>query len=370
MILCISVPIELKIGYIFDLRYIPFIIVALYGGYKSVLPIYVILNIYRFYIGGEFVLHSLLFSTAIFIVVPFVNNTFIRFNTRNRIICATMVSYLTMGLYLLHLSIVLETLNKEFWILAFHVLTTSIGVMMVIMILIEQIISNMKNRERYLQSERLNVVSELSASVSHEIRNPLTVTSGFLQLLNKSTTITAEEKRYIELSLQELYRAESIVSDYLSFAKPQSENMVYSNLEQETEYTKNLIIPYASMHQVEVQFSFNNTLFKRYDRNQIQQCLINLYKNGIEAMKECRGGTLFIDISERKQNIVIRIQDTGIGMTKEEISRLGKPYFSTKEEGTGLGMLMVYSTINKVDGKIDVESEKGTGTTFLLSIPT
>lgn len=370
MILCISVPIELKVGYIFDLRYIPFIIVALYGGYKSVLPIYVILNIYRFYIGGEFVLHSLLFSTVIFILVPFVNNTFIRFNTRNRIICATMVSFLTMGLYLLHLSIVLETLNKEFWILAFHVLTTSIGVMMVIMILIEQIISNMKNRERYLQSERLNVVSELSASVSHEIRNPLTVTSGFLQLLNKSTTITAEEKRYIELSLQELYRAESIVSDYLSFAKPQSENMVYSNLEQETEYTKNLIIPYASMHQVEVQFSFNNTLFKRYDRNQIQQCLINLYKNGIEAMKECRGGTLFIDISERKQNIVIRIQDTGIGMTKEEISRLGKPYFSTKEEGTGLGMLMVYSTINKVDGKIDVESEKGTGTTFLLSIPT
>lgn len=370
MILCISVPIELKVGYIFDLRYIPFIIVALYGGYKSVLPIYVILNIYRFYIGGEFVLHSLLFSTVIFILVPLVNNSFIRFNTRNRIICATMVSLLTMGLYLLHLIIVLETLNKEFWILAFHVLTTSVGVMMVIMILIEQIISNMKNRERYLQSERLNVVSELSASVSHEIRNPLTVTSGFLQLLNKSTTITAEEKRYIELSLQELYRAESIVSDYLSFAKPQSENMVYSNLEQETEYTKNLIIPYASMHQVEVQFSFNNTLLKRYDRNQIQQCLINLFKNGIEAMKECRGGTLNIDISERKQNIVIRIQDTGIGMTKEEISRLGKPYFSTKEEGTGLGMLMVYSTINKVDGKIDVESEKGKGTTFLLSIPT
>lgn len=370
LILCISVPIELKIGYIFDLRYIPFIIVALYGGYKSVLPIYVILNIYRFYIGGEFVIHSLLFSTVIFILVPLVTNTFIQFKRKNRIICATMISFLTMDLYLIHLSIVLETLNQEFWILAFHVLTTSVGVMMVIMILIEQIISNMKNRERYLQSERLNVVSELSASVSHEIRNPLTVTSGFLQLLNKSTTITAEEKRYIELSLQELNRAESIVSDYLSFAKPQSENMVYSNLEKETEYTKNLILPYASMHNVHVQFSFNNSLSKRYDRNQIQQCLINLYKNGIEAMKDCRGGTLNIDISERKKSILIKIQDTGIGMTKDEITRLGKPYFSTKEEGTGLGMLMVYSTINKVDGKIEVESEKGKGTTFLLSIPT
>lgn len=76
------------------------------------------------------------------------------------------------------------------------------------MILIEKIITNIKNRDRIMQSERLNVVSELAASVSHEIRNPLTVTSGFLQLLNKSKTITREEKQYVELSLLELQRAE------------------------------------------------------------------------------------------------------------------------------------------------------------------
>ncbi|WP_449603861.1 ATP-binding protein, partial [Paenibacillus sp. Marseille-Q9583] len=103
---------------------------------------------------------------------------------------------------------------------------------------------------------------------------------------------------------------------------------------------------------------------------QIQQCLINLYKNGIEAMKEKDGGTLFIDISEKKQNIIISIRDTGIGMTKEEISRLGKPYYSTKAEGTGLGMLMVYSTIDKVKGIVEVDSEKGKGTTFIITIPT
>jgi two-component system, sporulation sensor kinase B len=203
-----------------------------------------------------------LFSTVVFILVPLLSKPFLSFHSKKRIMCATIVSFLIMGLFLLHLSIVLETLNNEFWHLALHVLTTSVGVMVVIMILIEQIISNMKNRERYLLAEQLNVVSELSASVSHEIRNPLTVTSGFLQLLNKSTTLNAEEKRYIELSLQELNRAESIVSDYLSFAKPQSENMVYSNLEQETEYTKNIIIPYATMHQVDVQFSFKNSLTK------------------------------------------------------------------------------------------------------------
>lgn len=370
MVLCISTPIQLKIGFIFDLRYIPFIIVALYGGYKNVVPLYLVLNIYRIYLGGDYVLHSYLFSTLIFMTVPLLSKKFLQFNTKKRIICATVVSFLTMVLYLIHVSIVLETLIKEFWILAFHALTTHAGVMVIILVLLEQIIRNFKTRERYLHSERLNVVSELSASVSHEIRNPLTVTSGFLQLLNTSTTITQEEKRYIELSLLELKRAENIVSDYLSFAKPQSVNMVYANLKAETEYTKNLIIPFANLHHVDVQFHFNNSLNKSYDRNQIQQCLINLLKNGIEAMKDHGGGTLFIDIFEEKQNIKIKIMDTGIGMTKEEISRLGKPYFSTKEEGTGLGMLMVYSTINKVGGTIEVESEKDKGTTFLITIPT
>lgn len=370
MILCIAKPIKLEMGFIYDLRYIPFIIVALYGGYKNVLPLYIVLNIYRFYVGGAGTIPSFLYSTAVFALVPLFSNRFLKLDPKGRIVSATVISLLTMGCYLIILSRIVGSLDWQFWILTFYALTTHVGVICVIMVLIEQIIANIKNRDRFLQSERLNVVSELAASVSHEIRNPLTVTGGFLQLLNKSKTLTPVEKGYIELSLQELGRAEQIVSDYLSFAKPQSENMVYSNLRAESEYTKNLILPYATIHQVEVKYNFNNSLNKSYDRNQIQQCLINLYKNAIEAMKEKGGGTLSIDITEKKHNIVISIQDTGIGMTKEEISRLGKPYYSTKAEGTGLGMLMAYSAIHKVKGNIEVDSEKGKGTTFVITIPT
>jgi two-component system sporulation sensor kinase B len=86
-------------------------------------------------------------------------------------------------------------------------------------------------------------------------------------------------------------------------------------------------------------------------------------------MKEKGGGILSIEIAEKKQSILIQICDTGVGMTKEEITRLGKPYFSTKEEGTGLGMLLVYSTINKLKGNIEIESVKGKGTKFIISIP-
>lgn len=370
MSLCMLMPIHLDSGFIFDLRYIPFIIMALYGGYKNVLPLYAVLNLLRFYVGGEGSVHSLFFSTAALVLIPLYHNRFMSLNSKGRIIGACVISFLTMGCYLIVVSLIIDQINQEFWYIALNAITTNVGAMMIIMILVEKIITNFNNRDRIIQSERLNVVSELAASVSHEIRNPLTVTNGFLQLLNKSDSLTEREKRYIELSLQELKRAERIVSDYLSFAKPQSENMVYSNLSAELEYTKNIIMPYASINDVEVKFSFNNSLNTNYDRNQIQQCLINLYKNGIEAMKESGGGTLFIEISEKKENIIIRIQDTGVGMTKDELSRVGKPYYSTKEEGTGLGMLMVYSTINKMKGSIKVESEKGRGTTFLLSIPT
>jgi two-component system sporulation sensor kinase B len=364
-----TIPIKLDIGFIFDLRYIPFIIVALFGGYKNSFPLYIVLNIYRFYLGGEGTIQSFLFSTVIFIIVPLLSKKFIQLHPKNRIYLAAFVSFLTMGLYLLILSTFFDSLTREFWILTINALTTHAGMMLIIMTLIERIIINMKNRERLFHTERLTVIGELSASVSHEIRNPLTVTNGFLQLLKKSKNLHQDEKRYVEFALQELNRAEKIVTDYLALAKPQSKNMIYSNLEVDTEYTKDLITPYANMHQVDVQYHFNNSLKINYDKNQIQQCLINLYKNSIEAMKENGGGSLLIDISEQKQNILIKIQDTGIGMTKEEVLRLGKPFYSTKEKGTGLGMLMVYSTIDKLKGKVEVHSVKGIGTTFLITIP-
>lgn len=368
MVLCMAYPIKLDIGFIFDLHYIPFILTALFCGYRLALPLYLILNICLFFIGGEGLWPSFLFSTAVFSLVPLLSKMFVKLTSRKRIGFAAIISFLTVLFYIATLTSFFQTLTIDFWIIVFYALTTHVIISIVIMILIEQILTNIKTREAYLNSERLNDISELSASVAHEIRNPLTVTNGFLQLLSKSETLKESEKTYIEFSLQELKRAEKIVDDFLALAKPQSEYMVYSNLKEELEYVKSIIIPYANMHQVDIQFNFQNSLMRTYDKNQIQQCLINLYRNGIEAMKG-RGGTLYIDVSEQRNQILIKIKDTGIGMTREEVSRLGRPHYSTKKEGTGLGMLMVYSTINKLKGRIQVESEQGKGTTFLITIP-
>lgn len=369
MILCMLYPIELELGFNIDLRYIAFIIVGLYGGYRGLFPLYLVLNIYRFIIGGEGTLQSLIHSTLAFIVIPLLSKQFNEYSPKRRIITAIMVASLNVIIYLIVLSNYFDVLTNEYWSSAFFMLFTSIMVMGLNMLMIEKIISNIKNRENLLRTERLHVMSELSASVSHEIRNPLTVTKGFLQLLNVSKTISAQDKKCIDYSLKELLRAENIINDYLAFSKPQSEHMVYSNLKEELEYVQNVLSPYALYNKVEIVTKFSNKLKKEYDQNQIKQCFINLMKNGIEAMKG-EGGILSVEIMEQGSNIIICIKDCGVGMTKDEILQLGKPYFSNKKEGTGLGMLMVYGTLSKMKGKIDVQSKKGVGTTFTITIPT
>lgn len=368
MILCMIYPIKLEIGFIFDLRYIPFINVALYGGYKKVIPLFVVLNLYRFVIGGDGIWQSFLFSTAILLVIPFFHRRFLKANTKKRLYIAVSAALFTMILYLTTLSTFFEELTREYWTLATYSLITHVIIISLNVLMIEKVISNINNRESFLHTERLHVMSELSASVSHEIRNPLTVTNGFLQLLKESKTISADEKVFIDYSLLELERAEKIVSDFLSYGKPQSENMVNSNLKEDMEYVLNILGPYANMNQVNFDFRFSNTLTKKYDQNQIQQSMINVIKNGIESMKET-GGTLLITVTEEHRAIVIQIQDHGVGMTSDEILELGKPYYSTKTEGTGLGMLMVYGTISKLKGKIEVVSEKHKGTTFIITLP-
>ena len=367
MILCMSYPIHLQSGFIFDLRYIPFVIITLYFGYKNAIILYIILNLYRFIIGGEGTIQSFLFSIIIFIIVASLSGKYRQLKANNRVFFASMVASFTMVFYLFTLSFQIP-LNREFFILSINAIGTHLIITAILVSLIERVMMNLKERELFIRSERYQVISELSASVAHEIRNPLTATHGFLQLLSDSDSIPSKEKTYIDFSLKELNRAENIVSDFLSFSKPPCENFIETDLRNEIEYAINVLKPYANMHQVNFQFSFENTLNIALDKSQMQQSLINLIKNGIEAMQD-HGGTLTINTTNYKSNIVLKISDTGIGMTVEEIESLGKPYYSTKKQGTGLGMVMVYNAINKIGGTINVDSKKGSGTTFNIVIP-
>ncbi|WP_164545685.1 ATP-binding protein [Paenibacillus albus] len=217
--------------------------------------------------------------------------------------------------------------------------------------------------------EHLSTVSQLAASISHEVRNPLSVTRGFLQLLN-TPGLTPEKKRdYIKISLEELDRAASIITDYLSFAKPIFDETVQFPLYDELEYIAKIMIPYATIQ--DIRFHLQNSddaIYILGSSKKFRQALINLIKNGIEAMP--RGGELQLTYAGSANGIAqIVIADTGTGMDAEMLNRVGKPFFTTKEKGTGLGMMVAYSLIQGMNGEIEVSSTAGVGTSFSIYMP-
>ena len=134
----------------------------------------------------------------------------------------------------------------------------------------------------------------------------------------------------------------------------------------------NVISPLANMNGVEIVQTIHdpkiNQITMMGDRKKFQQCLINIIKNGIESMKS-KGGKLHIHLSSFPDKVQIDISDQGVGMSQEQMNRLGQPYFTTKEKGTGLGLMVSYSIIKGMSGTIEVSSEVGKGTCFRINLP-
>ncbi|WP_195571351.1 PAS domain-containing sensor histidine kinase [Paenibacillus sp. 1001270B_150601_E10] len=215
--------------------------------------------------------------------------------------------------------------------------------------------------------EHLKTVSHLAASISHEVRNPLTATRGFIQLLREPAISEDKKQLYIQISLDELSRAESIITDYLTFAKPSLEHIEHIDLEEELHYIGEVIKPFASMQNAAVQLILSPHLHIVGDRKKLQQALLNLMKNGVESMKN--NGKLTLSLEEENDRVVITIQDNGTGMSPEQLKKLGTPYFTTKEKGTGLGTMVAFSMIRSMEGEISVSSELGKGTCITASFP-
>nr|WP_239534546.1 HAMP domain-containing sensor histidine kinase [Priestia taiwanensis] len=221
-------------------------------------------------------------------------------------------------------------------------------------------------RTKTQQSEKLNVISELAASVAHEVRNPLTVVRGFIQLMQQNKVDGNEE--YFKLVLTELDRAENIISDYLNLAKPQMEEKKHIHLTRLIHEITTLMSSYAMLKGVFLQVYVDDDLYVVGDEVKLKQAIVNVLKNGIEAITEMRG---YIKISATKEQnkIVIKVKDTGDGMTKDQLLRLGQPFYSLKEKGTGLGLMVTFRIIESHEGIIEYFSEEGDGTEVVITLP-
>lgn len=219
------------------------------------------------------------------------------------------------------------------------------------------------------KSETMHVLGELAAGIAHEIRNPMTALKGFIQLLEGSVEKNGRNEMYFNIIKTELTRIDSIVNEFLFLSKPQSVKYSKKELSEIMRETLDLLCAQAVLYNVQFEASYERNLPKiMCEPNQIKKVFINIIKNAIEVMP--KGGVINVHIRKGQKGFVhITIEDQGSGISADKVQQLGKPFYTTKERGTGLGLMVTFKIIEEHKGTINIESEIGKGTTFHISLP-
>ncbi|MEK4009998.1 HAMP domain-containing sensor histidine kinase [Peribacillus sp. FSL M8-0224] len=227
--------------------------------------------------------------------------------------------------------------------------------------------SNNAFHKEIQQAKQLNSVGQLAATIAHEIRNPITVVKGFAQLLDQEKELNETEKFYVQTMLTELEYTQVIINDYLSLAKPQTDNVQVIPLNDEIQKISDLLTSFANNRNIGFLLDFRDVLHINMNPIELKQILVNIMKNGIESMN--KPGFIKVETEQERTMAKIRITDTGIGLSKEQLEILGTPFYSLKDRGTGIGLTVCYSIVQKYKGKIVVQSEVNKGTSFTIYLP-
>lgn len=229
-------------------------------------------------------------------------------------------------------------------------------------------ITEQEQVQEYLnQSEKLAMVGQLAAGAAHEIRNPLTVIYGFIQLLQQQLSNQEQERHYLPLILQEIERVNRIVTELLMLSKPSLPNYREVRLTEVLHSILPLMKAEALLHGIEIVDRCDAHTHIHVDVEQLKQILLNLMKNSIEAMKE--GGILTVESRQDEHYVHLHVRDTGEGISPEYLVRIFDPFFSMKEEGTGLGLPISRRMVENHGGDIQVNSKLGEGTEIIISLP-
>ncbi|TKJ38574.1 hypothetical protein CEE37_12485 [candidate division LCP-89 bacterium B3_LCP] len=228
-----------------------------------------------------------------------------------------------------------------------------------------------ENRDLLLRAERLSVVGEVAASVAHEIRNPLTSIGGFtravLRDLDKNEKFKTN-RRFLSIILEEVKRLERIVNDILGFVKPVTSRFENRDLSQVVEQTFSMMAGEIDENSIIITRDYEENLSAVWiDEDQIRQVFLNLFRNALHAMKG--GGMLSVITKMDNDTVKLYISDTGVGIPEEHKNKLFTAFFTTKSTGSGLGLTVSSQIIRNHGGKIEVESQEGEGTTFIITLP-
>ncbi|MDZ5471214.1 ATP-binding protein [Bacillus sp. 31A1R] len=218
--------------------------------------------------------------------------------------------------------------------------------------------------EKLIRTEKLSVIGELAASVAHEVRNPLTSLKGFVQLLKeKDHSVTS----YYDIMLSELDRINHIVGELLLLAKPQELKFSTCDVSKTLGDVMSLLETQANMTNVQLNYHSTGPVFIDCEENQMKQLFINIVKNGIEASGE--KGDVSVYLNKLNDQVQIIVEDSGPGIPGEFLYRLGEPYYSSKEKGTGLGLTVSFKIVEQHKGNIRFKNRDGNGTRVEILFP-
>jgi C4-dicarboxylate-specific signal transduction histidine kinase len=236
-----------------------------------------------------------------------------------------------------------------------------------IMVLLQDVTELKKAQEQLMQSEKLSALARLSAGVAHEIGNPLTSVSSYVQIL-KEMDFDDFTKEALETISRHINRIATIVRQMSRFSKTQAEEIKNVKIPELVNSTLELVKYDKRTKNVKIDTDFPEDLPEVYvDGNQMIQVFINLILNAADAMPQ--GGMLKISAKRSNAKVEISFKDTGHGIDKEHLDRIFDPFFTTKEKGSGLGLAVSYSIVKSFGGDIIVESTPGKGSTFKVILP-
>jgi PAS domain S-box-containing protein len=221
--------------------------------------------------------------------------------------------------------------------------------------------------EELKREDRIRTLGELSASIIHDIGNPLAGISNLIEIL-KNNNDRETEKEVLDVLDKEVMDLNNLVINFLEFSRSSTKEKEPTNIKQLVSGIINLLKPEIIDKKINIVKKYEkNPLMVKIDRRAIKQAFINILKNSIQAVSE--NGKIDIEIKEEKENVLISIRDNGVGIEKEKIEKIFYPFYTTKKEGTGLGLFIAYQLIKENEGQINVKSELGIGTEFLIYLP-
>jgi PAS domain S-box-containing protein len=225
-----------------------------------------------------------------------------------------------------------------------------------------------KMEEELKREDRLSIIGEFSSSIIHDIGNPLAGLNNLLDLYRSEMTDQEEKEEILGLIGDEIEELNEIVLSFLSFIRDSESKDLDIDVNHLVQEAVNIMRAEMINRDIKVRFlSDSDLIYANIDRRNFKQAIINILKNAIQAIGE--NGHIDIDIFDGEMETRIRIKDDGIGMKEDELDKIFEPFYTTKKDGTGLGLSSAYKTVRDNNCKIEVSSEYGEGTEFVIAIP-